>query len=190
MGSPVEFHINEKGEATLQIGEKILSLHKGEITDLAVDALVCPVNPSLDFSMGLAKIVSQAAGKELLKERPLAPEPLGKVVVMPGGKLKAKFIFLTVVVGEKNIDKLKFSIGQAIDRAIRYAEFLRLKSIAFPVLGDPRTKPSYDLVASEMIENVFKYFQRRNTKVKAIFFTAYNGKAFDALKKGARSLTE
>lgn len=189
MALPVRFN-DEKDKSTLLIGERKLSIVNGEVMDLPVDAIVCPIDPGLDFNSGLAKILSQAAGKVIQKERPLAPEPYGKVVVLPGGNLKAKYLFFTVVCGEKNLDKMRLSISQAVDRAIRYAEFLRIKSIAFPVMGDPKTQPPYDLVAHEMIENVLKYFQRRNTKVKAIFFSAFNGPAYTALKKEAQQQAE
>ena len=185
MAHPVRLN-EKKTSANLQIGDRTLSLHKGDLMALAVDAVVCPINPELNFNVGLPKIISQAAGRAIRQERPLAPEPYGKVVVMPGGKLKAKYIFFTVLYGERGLDKMRLSISQAVDRTIRYAEFLRLKSIAFPVLGNPAVMPPYDIVAHEMLENALKYFQRRNTKIKAILFSAFNTPAFEALRNEAR----
>lgn len=189
MGLPVQLS-ELKNQLLLSVGERKLSIHNGDLLSLSADALVCPVDPTLDFRSGLAKVVSQAAGKSIHKERPLVPEPFGKVVVLPGGKLNVKYIFLTVLYGERGVEKIRMSIRQAVERAIRYAEFLRLKSIAFPVLGDPGAKPDYNFVAHEMIEDVIQYFQRRNTKLKAILFSAYNKEAFTALRKEARQLTD
>ena len=189
MGLPV--HFNElKNQIDLSVGERKLSIHSGDLLSLTADALVCPVDPALDFRVGLAKVISVAAGKSIHKERPLVPEPYGKVVVLPGGKLNVKYIFLTVLYGEKGVEKIRMSIRQAVERAIRYAEFLRLKSIAFPVLGDPTSKPDYDFVAREMVADAIQYFQRRNTKLKAILFSAYNANAFNALRKEAKELAD
>lgn len=189
MSHSIQF-IEKDKQVSLLIGEKKLSLHKGDVLSLTADALVCPVDRNLDFSSGLALVISQAAGKRIHKERPLAPEPYGKVVVLPGGNLKVKYIFMTVLYGERGMDKMRLSIRQAVERAIRYAEFLRLKSIAFPILGDPQTAPPYDFIAREMIEDAIKYFQQRKTKLKAIFFSAYNKEAFEALRTEARHLAD
>lgn len=189
MSHSVQF-IEKDKQISLLIGERKLFLHKGDILTLCADALVCPVDQNLDFSSGLAHVISQAAGKKIHKERPLVPEPYGKVVVLPGGQLKVKYIFFTVLYGERGVDKIRISIRQAVERTIRYAEFLRLKSIAFPVLGDPQTAPPYDFIAREMIEDAIKYFQQRKTKLKAIFFSAFNTQAFDALSKEARQIAD
>jgi O-acetyl-ADP-ribose deacetylase (regulator of RNase III) len=105
-------------------------------------------------------------------------------------KLQAQYLFLTVLLGERGLDKMKLSISHAVDRAIRYAEFLRLKSIAFPVLGSPRESPPYNFVAHQMLENVVTYFNRRNTKIKAILFSAYNADALSALQEEAKNISE
>ncbi len=172
------------------VGERKLTLHKGDVLTITADALVCPVNPTLDFSTGLASVVMRAAGTAPTKERPLAPEPYGKVVVLPGGDLNVKYIFFTVLYGERNAEKIQSSIRQAVDRAIRYAEFLRLKSIAFPVLGDPKQTPDYNYVTNEMLTHALQYFQRRQTKIKAIYFSAFNDDAFRALTNEAKTISE
>jgi len=174
----------------LLVGERQLTMYNGDIMHLTADALVCPVNPHLDTRSGLARVICQSAGEKITHHLPMVSEPYGKVVVLPGGSLKVKYIFLTVVLGEKESEKIRLCIQRAIERAIRYAEFLRLRSIAFPVLGSPLFSPSYNLVANEMVLTVAKYFHRRNKKLQAIFFSAYNQSAFEAFCKEAKYLVE
>jgi len=188
MTLPIHFAENEK-YISLLIGKRKLALHRGDAISLQEDALVCPVDPSLDFRSGFARVISQFAGKEVRMHRPINPEPYGKIVVLPGGNLGVKYIFLAVVLGEKDTTKFKITLRQAIERSIRYAEFLRLKSIAFPVLGSSRSSPPYDLVAKEMLENVVQYLQRRNTKLKAVLFSIYNSQAFEAFRKEAKTIS-
>jgi O-acetyl-ADP-ribose deacetylase (regulator of RNase III) len=187
MAAPIFFNENNNSLHML-IGERQLAVHNGDILDVECDAIVCPVDQDLSLKSGLAKVINNAAGRQLNLQRPLSPVPYGKVVVLPGGRLKTKYIFMTVLLGEKGMDKIKVSIGQAVERAIRYAEFMRLKSIAFPVLGCPDATPPYHLIAHEMIQYVAQYFQRRHTKLKGILVSAYNKDAFKALTDEAKDL--
>jgi len=178
----------KKDSISLSIGDRRLDMKNGDVVTMRADALVCPVDQNLDFRSGLARIISQHAGQAVRQERPMFPEPFGKVVVLPGGKLHAKYIFLTVLLGQKEPSQLTSSVREAVDRSIRYAEFLRLQSLAFPVLGCPKTQPPYALVSKIMLEEITQYFHRRNTKIKMILFSAFNVDAFEAFRKEARDI--
>jgi O-acetyl-ADP-ribose deacetylase (regulator of RNase III) len=104
--------------------------------------------------------------------------------------MQVKYIFMTVLLGEKELDKMRMAIRQAVNRTIRYAEFLRLKSIAFPVLGNPRSTPPYNYIAREMLEDVTKYFNRRSTKLKLILFSVFNADAYSAFCREARHIAD
>jgi O-acetyl-ADP-ribose deacetylase (regulator of RNase III) len=168
------------------VGDSRLSIFRGDITTIQADAIVCPIDPGLDFRSGLANIVGQAAGPTIQNQRPEFPEPYGKIVVLPGGNLKVKYLFLAVLLGEKSVDKLKAHIRQSVERSIRYAEFLRLKSLAFPVLGCPKIAPPYLHIAHEMIEHVVQYMRCRNTKVKTLFFSIFNQNALEDFQTEAK----
>ncbi len=174
---------------SLSFGDRKLTVHHGDVNALQADALVCPVDQNLDFCSGVARVISQAAGKDIHHHRPMFPEPFGKVVVLPGGNLHVKYLFLTVLLGEKDFDKTRIFIREGVDRAIRYAEFLRLQTLAFPVLGCPKAQPPYPLIAREMLEDISKYFQRKNTKMKMILFSAFNPDAFEAFRQEAKTLS-
>ncbi|MFN0117852.1 MAG: macro domain-containing protein [Elusimicrobiota bacterium] len=181
---------DEGGTVQLHIGDGKLSLHKGDILTLKADALVCPVDQKFSLNSGLARIVSHAAGQQISQEKPQTHESFGKVVVFPGGKLNVKYIFMTVLMGEKDPEKMKRVIQQAVDRTIRYAEFLRLKSIAFPLLGSAEVSPPFEAVAKYMMEEVNQYFHRRRTKIEAVLFSAINPTAYQAFCKEAKNISE
>ncbi len=177
-----------RSSLSLLIGEKKLHLHNSDITSLTADAIVCPVDRNLDFRSGIARVISQAAGKGIRVHRPTFPEPYGKVVVLPGGNMKAKYVFLTVLLGEKEQQKARQSIRQAVERTIKYAEFLRLKSIAFPVLGSLQNDMPYTHIAQEMLEEVIQYLQRRRTKIQTVFFSCFNHDAFKIFCTEAKTI--
>jgi len=186
---PLRIQLKEENDnLTLLIGDNCLTLQQADILSLKADALVCPVDPLLDTQTGVAKIVMKAAGPSVRAHKPVFPEPHGKVVVLPAGYLKAKYLFLTVLLGEKNEMRRQLFVRQAVERAILYAEFLHLKSMAFPVLGSPQEAQPYEIIAHEMLGKVAEYFQRRRTKIKTIFFSSFNKTAFDTFCHEARNL--
>jgi len=171
----------QKKPLKLNVGNNQILLHHGNMLDCTAEAMVCPTNRDLNTESGLARLILDAAGPSSERQKPHTSEPLGKVVVLPGGHLKSKFIFLTVVEGEQNSKKLKTTVRQAVDRAIRYAEFLHLSSLAFPVLGAAHHQPPYDEVAEEISTYVIAYFTKRTSRITPVFFSAYQQQASDAL---------
>ena len=181
--------LSEVGSSTrLIFGDRRLVVDNADLTTLAADAFVCPVSPSIDTRQGLAKILNDAAGGLSREATSAVHEPYGKVIVVPGGHLKAKYVFLSVLLGERGLDKMKLSIRQAVDRCIHYAEFLRLRSVAFPLLGSALDLPPYEFVARQMLEEVAQYMRRRKTRLKLVMFSIRNPEAFDAFRKEARAL--
>jgi O-acetyl-ADP-ribose deacetylase (regulator of RNase III) len=179
----------EKETLSLFIGEKKLHVFKGDILTLEADAIVCPVDRSLDFRSGLARIISQAAGAAVRVERPSFPEPYGKVVVLPPGKLKAKYLFLTVLLGETEPPLAQASIRQAIERTVLYAEFLRLKSIAFPVMGTLKNCLPYTAIATDMLGEVVQHLRKRKTRLESIHFSVFNPTAYDIFCDKAKDIS-
>lgn len=177
------------GSTRLVFGDRRLIVDNSDLETLAADAFVCPVDCTLDVTRGLAKILNDAAGG-LTRERPALNEPYGKVIVLPAGNLRAKYVFMSVLLGERGLDKIQLSIRQAVDRCIHYAEFLRLKSIAFPLLGSALDLPPYEFVARQMMEEVAQYMRRRKTRLKLVLFSIRNPDAFEAFRKEARSLAD
>lgn len=187
MSPPI--HLKEgKDSLRLLIGQKKLDVFFGDITNLAADAVVCPVDRNLDFRSGLARIISQAAGAGIRVHRPAFPEPYGKVVVLPPGRLKAKYLFLSVLLGETEPERAQHSIRQAVERTILYADFLRLKSIAFPVLGTLKSNLSYTAIASDMLAEVVQHLRRRKSRIETVLFSVFNPTAYTIFCDQAKDL--
>jgi O-acetyl-ADP-ribose deacetylase (regulator of RNase III) len=179
---------DQKTNLSLFIGSKKIHISYGDITQLQADAIVCPVDRTLDFRSGLARVISQAAGAAVRVHRPASPEPYGKVVVLPPGKLKAKYLFLTVLLGETEPPLAQASIRQAVERTIRYAEFLRLNSIAFPVMGTLKNCLPYTEIAADMFGEVVQHFRRRKSRLESVVFSVFNPTAFDIFCEKAKDL--
>jgi O-acetyl-ADP-ribose deacetylase (regulator of RNase III) len=133
-----------------------LELVKGDITHLALDAIVNAANSSLMGGGGVDGAIHRAAGSELLeecmcaaKERrniPGGPCPTGDAVITGAGKLPCKKVIHTVGPvwhgGGKGEAEL---LASCYRKSLLLADEAGLKSIAFPnistgVYGYPKDK--------------------------------------------------
>ena len=148
-----------------------LELIVGDITTLAVDAIVNAANSSLLGGGGVDGAIHSAAGPELLAEcreirRTQYPDglPVGQAVLTEGYKLPAKFVIHTVgpVYGAEENPALL--LADAYRNSLNVAEQKGLESIAFPaistgVFGYPKEEAAH-VVKRVMAEYPFKSLQR------------------------------
>ena len=120
-----------------------LSVTVGDITQLAVDAIVNAANERMLGGGGVDGAIHAAAGPELLAACAAVPEvrpgvrcPTGEARITPGFRLPARFVIHTVGPrwrgGDHNEPALLASCYRA---SLRLASEHQLRSIAFPAIS-------------------------------------------------------
>ncbi len=126
-----------------QIGAATVHLVKGDITDIAADAIVNAANPSLMGGGGVDGAIHRKGGPQILAECKKiratqwpAGLPTGKAVITTAGKLKAKRVIHTVGPvwhgGNHGEPEL---LAQAYQNSLQTAVDNGLKTVAFPSIS-------------------------------------------------------
>jgi O-acetyl-ADP-ribose deacetylase len=160
---------------------------RGDITTLAVDAVVNAANSTLLGGGGVDGAIHYAAGPALLGVcRGLGGCPTGQARITPGFNLRSRWIIHTVGPVWKGGDR-----GEAELLASCYRESLRLaamhsaRTIAFPAISTGAYAYPLELATPIAIDSV-RRFVETGTDLEEIIFCCYSGEDFSTYKRALR----
>ncbi len=169
----------------MQRSDKI-EIIKGDITKVAVDAIVNAANSSLLGGGGVDGAIHRAGGKAILDDckKIIAKQggcKTGEAVITAAGNLPAKFVIHTVGPvwnGGKNNERQK--LADCYRNSLKLAVENNCKSIAFPGIStgiyrfpkDEATKIAFDTVSD---------FVNQTDKIEKIIFVCFDNEYFELM---------
>ena len=171
-----------------------IEVWQGDITELAVDAIVNAANETLLGSGGVDAAIHRAAGPALLAECQRLPElrpgvrcPTGEVRATGGHALRARHVFHTVgpMWRDGRHDEAAL-LANCYWQSLRLAEQMALDSIAFPaiscgVYGFPLHQ------AANIAVTETTTWQKSHARPLRIVLVAYNAAAFKVYQQALTS---
>ncbi|MEM0328783.1 MAG: macro domain-containing protein [Nitrososphaerota archaeon] len=171
----------------LRVGNSVIELVKGDITELEVDAIVNAANSRLKMGGGVAGAILRKGGWSIQEECDrIGYCPVGGAVITGAGKLKARYVIHAVGprMGEGDEDD---KLRNATLNSLKLAEQHRVKSIAFPaistgVFGFPKER-----CAKIMLRAAVEYLQR-GSGIERVIFCLYDDETYGIFKKELESI--
>jgi O-acetyl-ADP-ribose deacetylase (regulator of RNase III) len=152
-----------------------LSVHQGDITALAVDALVNAANPSLLGGGGVDGAIHLAAGPQLKEAcRALGGCAVGAAKLTPGFNLPARYVIHTVgPIWQGGGQGEAAKLAACYENSLRLAAEHNLASLAFPaistgVYGYPKRQAAH-IAVSEI-----RRFCARPSSLATVYLVAYD----------------
>jgi len=171
-----------------KIGDKVLRLVRGDITDMKVEAFIYDITSDCKLGSGYGGAIAQRAGKAVQKELDeIGNLPTGEAVITGAGKMKATRIIH--VNGPKfHEPETEAKLRHAVNAALQRAAENGIKQLAFPPIGTGLYQVPLDLCARVLIEAVTQHL-KGETPLEEVLFVALDTREYkpfaSALEKGA-----
>lgn len=167
----------------MKIGNCEIKVVQGDITDVAVDAIVNAANNRLLMGGGVAGAIKRKGGASIEDEAVKSgPIEIGGAVATSAGALKARYIIHAATMGmDSRTDEIK--IRSSCASALRIADELKIRSVAFPALGCGVGGFSLKASAKIMAQEVMKHLRETNISLEEIIFCMHEKEAYEIFDK-------
>ncbi len=180
----------------VQVGHSQLQLLKGDITAIAVDAIVNAANSQLAGGGGVDGAIHRAGGPEIMTELDVIRNRIGRcktgdAVVTGAGRLPAKYVFHAV--GPIYRDGQH---GEAAALQSCYAACLRLamehnvKTISFPSISTGVYGYPIDDGAGIAVHTVADWLREHRGSVRTVKLVQFSDRDHEIYKRHAQKLRE
>ena len=160
-----------------RVGNSVIELVKGDITELEVDAIVNAANSRLKMGGGVAGAILRKGGWSIQEECDrIGYCPVGGAVITGAGKLKAKYVIHAVGprMGEGDEDN---KLRNATLNSLKLAEEHGVKSIAFPAISTGVFGFPKDRCAEIMLRAAVEYL-RKGSGIERVIFCLYDDETY------------
>ena len=157
-----------------KVGDKKIKLVQGDITEMAVDAIVNAANAQLILGGGVAGAIRKKGGPIIQEEcNRIGGTHVGGAVVTSGGNLKARYVIHAVGprMGEGDEDT---KLQQATLNSLKRATELNLGTIAFPAISTGIFGFPKDRCARIMLSTAKSFLEQEKTSLQEVIFCLWS----------------
>jgi len=160
-----------------------LTLVRGDLTELAVDAIVNAANTGLQLGGGVAGAIRTKGGPSIQEEcNRIGPIRVGEAALTGGGRLKATYVIHAAgpMYGEGNEDE---KLKSATLRSLELATEKEMKSIAFPAISTGIFGFPKDRCARIMLKTISEFLESRETSLESVILCLWSGDDLELFEK-------
>ncbi len=174
-----------------KVGNSVLELVQGDITQQDTDAIVNAANPTLLGGGGVDGAIHRAAGPELLEEcKKLGGCATGDAKITKGYRLKAKYVIHAVgPVYKREGEKAPELLASAYRRSLELASQYGIRTIAFPSISTGAYGYPVDEAAPIALRTVMDYL-KDHPDIELVRFVLFTKEVFDAYKRALEELVK
>ncbi len=172
------------------VNGKKVTLLKGDLTDLAVDAVVNAANSRLQLGGGVAGAIRMKGGPSIQEEcDKIGPIKVGEAAITTGGNLKASHVIHAVgpVYGEGDDDG---KLRNATLNSLKTATANGLGTIAFPAISTGIFGFPKDRCARIMLTAVSEYLKNEKTSLAEVIFCLWSKEDLELFENTFQALPD
>ena len=174
------------------IGEAVIELHQGDITEEEVDAIVNAANARLAGGGGVDGAIHRRGGPEIMADTDrLYPEgcPTGSAAISTGGKLAARHVIHAVGPvwqggGKGEAELLAGAYRRSLELAVEHG----CRSIAFPAVSTGVYGYPLDQAARVALQTAIDFLRARG-QPERVRFVLFGSGAYGAFAAALEELT-
>ncbi len=169
-----------------------LEIHRGDITTLAVDAIVNAANSTLLGGGGVDGAIHRAAGPELLEEcRRLGGCPTGEARITRGHRLPARHVIHTVgPVWRGGVAREPELLASCYRTSLQLAIENGLRTIAFPAISCGVYGYPIDQATRIAVSEVRAFLAARPATLDRVLFVCFGAEVCDAYQRELTSIED
>jgi O-acetyl-ADP-ribose deacetylase (regulator of RNase III) len=156
----------------MSLADKI-ELLQGDLTEMAVDAIVNAANNDLQLGGGVAGAIRRKGGESIQREcNEIGAVPLGGAAITGGGNLKAKRVIHAASMKLGGMTMAR-NLRNSTIHSLRIAAEQKLKTVAFPAVGTGIAGFPMRECAEIMLDEVVKHL-KGPTSIEKVYFVLFD----------------
>jgi O-acetyl-ADP-ribose deacetylase (regulator of RNase III) len=164
------------------IGNKIIRLIRGDVTDLEVEAFAFDITSDCQLGSGYGGAIAQRGGKSVQEElNSIGTLPMGEAVVTAAGQMKAKYIIHTNGPKYRETDTAE-KLEKATKSVLRRADEEGITELALPPIGTGLYQVPLALCATVMVDTVAEHLKNGKTSLEVVSFVALDSREYKPLQ--------